>query len=183
MFGDSKRQGADEEIQEMATWVLGQSVVIGSSFPPVGVFENRLQMAAALEACAFFLHAVDRLAYRPADERLREAVFDAAVRQMIRTFSDMIFKAWAPSSLSEIEQDNLSLFNARQLEFGRATHLISKEFNDLNSASWLAAHNVARAGGIAEPDIRIAVFHNALMKSLLVMDLANRIKTIENCLA
>lgn len=179
MFGWGKRARADREIKEITIWILGQSMVQGSNFPPVGVFETRTQMTIALEACSFFLHATDRLAYRPGNERLREAVYDTAVRQMIRTFSDMIFKAWAPLSLSEIEQDNLDLFNARQLEYGKATGLIGETFNDLTSASWLAAHNVARAAEITEPDIRVMVLHTALVNSLVAMDLANRIKKVE----
>jgi hypothetical protein len=179
MFGLSKRERADWEIKEIITWVLGQSVVQGSNFPPVDVFETRLQMMIALEACGFFLHSVDRLAYRPGNERLREAVYDAAVRQMVRSFSDMIFKAWAPSSISEIEQGNLDFFNSRQLEYAKATRLVGETFNDLTSASWLAAHNIARAAEIAEPDIRVMALHTELVKSLVVMDLANRIKKIE----
>jgi hypothetical protein len=191
MFGWSRRERADREIKEIITWVLGQSVVQGSNFPPVGVcppgaascdsvFATRLQMNIALEACGFFLHAVDRLAYRPGDERLREAVYDTTARQMVRTFSDMIFNAWgASSSLSEIEQDNLDLFNTRQLEYGKATRLIGETFNDLKSASWLAAHNIARAAEIAEPNIRVMALHTALLNSLVAMDLANRIKKVE----
>ena len=49
MFGRSKRERADREIKEIATWVLGQSMVQGSNFPPVGVFETRRQMTIALE--------------------------------------------------------------------------------------------------------------------------------------
>jgi hypothetical protein len=183
MFGWSKRERADREIKEITTWVLGQSVVQGSNFPPAGFFESRLQMTITLEACGFFLHAVDRLAYRPGDERLREAVYDTVASQMVRTFSDMVFKAWAPSSLSEIEQDNLDLFNTRQLEYGNATRLIGETFNDLKSASWLAAHNVARAAEIVEPDIRVMAIHTELVNSLVVMDLANRIKKVEGYIA
>jgi hypothetical protein len=63
---------------------------------------------------------------------------------MVRTFSDMIFEAWAPSSFSEIEQENLEFFNTRQIEYGNAERLIGENFNDLDSASWSAAHHVAR---------------------------------------
>jgi hypothetical protein len=178
MFGWSKRERADSEIKEITTWILGQSVVHGSNFPPVGVFETKAQMAIALEACSFFLHAIDRLAYRPGNERLREAVYDKAARQMVRTFSDMFSNAWAPSPLSEIEQNILSLFNKRQNEYGKAERLLGETFNDLRSASWLAAHNVARAAGIGERDIRIMALHNELMGSLVAMDLANRIKKV-----
>jgi hypothetical protein len=179
MFGLSKRERADREIKEIITYVLGQSTVQGSNFPPVGVFETRVQMTIALEACGFFLHSVDRLAYRPGNERLREAVYDTAARQMVRSFSDMIFKAWAPSSISEIEQENLHFFNSRQSEYGKATRLIGNTFNDLTSASWLAAHNVARAAEIGERDIRVMALHTELVKSLVAMDLAKRIKKIE----
>lgn len=179
MFGRSKRERADREIKEIATWVLGQSMVQGANFPPVDVFETRRQMTIALEACGFFLHAVDRLAYRPGDERLREAVYDITASQMIRAFSDMIFKAWAPSSLTRIEQDNLGLFNLRQHDYGNAERLIGEGFNDLKSASWLAAHNIARAAEIAERDIRVMAVHTDLVNSLVVMDLANRIKKVE----
>jgi hypothetical protein len=65
---------ADKEIKEITTWVLGQSVAQGANFPPIGSVETKTQMAIALEACSFFLHAVDRLAYRAGNERLREAV-------------------------------------------------------------------------------------------------------------
>jgi len=137
-------------------------------------------MTIALEACGFFLHAVDRLAYRPGNERLRETVFDTAARQMGRTFSDMIFKAWAPSSLSEIERSNLDLFNTRQAEYGNAAHLIGERFNDLKSASWLAAHHLARAAEITEPDIRVMALHTGLVSSLVAMGLTNRIKKVEH---
>ena len=40
MFGWSKRERADSEIKEITTLILGQSVVLGSSYPPVGVFET-----------------------------------------------------------------------------------------------------------------------------------------------
>jgi hypothetical protein len=158
MFGWSKRERADREIKEITTWVLGQSVVQGSNFPPVGVFESRLQMQVAGEACGFFLHAVDRLAYRPGDDRLREAVYDIVATTMVRTFSEMIFKAWAPSPLSEVEQDTLDFFNIRQLEYGNAARLIGETFNDLNSASWLAAHKVARASTYTMTNAAIAGF-------------------------
>ncbi len=59
MFGWSKRERTDREIKEMTTWILDQSVVQGSNFPPEEVFGSRLQMQVALEACGFFLHAVD----------------------------------------------------------------------------------------------------------------------------
>jgi hypothetical protein len=180
MFGLSKRERADREIKEITTWVLGQSMVHGSNFPPVGVFETERQMTIALEACAFFLHAVDRLAYRPGDERLRELVYDITASQMVRTFSDMIFKAWASSSLSEIEEGNRGLFNTRQLEYGNAARLIGETFNDLTSASWLAAHNVGHAAEIPDRDIRLMPLHTELVKSLVVMDLANRIKKVES---
>jgi hypothetical protein len=180
MFGWSKRERADRKIKEITTWVLGQSVVQGSSFPPVGSFQTARQMTIALEACGFFLHAVDRLSSRPGDERLREAVYDVTARQMVRTFSEMNFKAWAPQPLSKIEQQTIDLFNNRQLEYGNAARLIGKEFNDLNSASWLAAHNVARAAEIPERDIRRMALHTELLNSLVVMDLANRIKKVQD---
>ena len=179
MFGLSKRERADQEIKEIITWIIGQSTVHGSNFPPVGVFETGRQMTIALEACAFFLHAVDRLAYRPGDGRLRELVYDITASQMVRTFSDMIFKARAPSALSEIEQGNRGLFNTRQLEYGNAARLIGETFNDLKSASWLAAHNVGRAAEIPDRDIRLMALHTELVNSLVVMDLANRIKKVE----
>lgn len=183
MFGWGKLEHADREIEEVTALILGQSLVQGANFPPEGCFENELQMAVALEACAFFLQAVDRLAHRAGNERLRKAVFDTTARQMVRTFSDMIFKAWAPSPFSEIEQDILDFFNTRQLQLSKAAHLVSNAFNDLNSASWLAAHNIARAAEIEVPDIRIAMFHMGLLDSLVAMDIANRFKKIESLLA
>ena len=187
MFGLSKRERAQGEIKEITTWILGQSVVTGASFPPYGVFETNTQMMAALEACCFFLHAADRMASRERDEIIREAlekaVFDTAANQMVQTFSEMIFKAWAPSRLPEIQRDITNLFNVRQAEYGKAVTLIGETFNDLKSASWLAAHNVARAAEITEPDIRVAVIEIGLGKSLVSMDLANRIKKVRSYIA
>jgi hypothetical protein len=97
---------------------------------------------------------------------------------MVRTFSDMISNAWAPSPLSEIEQNIFSLFNKRQNEYGKAERPLGETFNDLSSASGLAAHNVARAAGIGERDIRTMAVHNERMGSLVAMDLANRIKKV-----
>jgi len=40
MFGWSRRERADREIKEINTCMLGRSVVQGSNFPPIGVFET-----------------------------------------------------------------------------------------------------------------------------------------------
>ena len=88
MVGWSKRELAGREIKEIVTWIVGQSIIHGANFPPVGFFKTRRQMTIGLEACAFFLHAMDRLAFRPRDELLRELVCDIAAGEMVRTFSD-----------------------------------------------------------------------------------------------
>ena len=174
-------EGANHQIKDISVWVLGQSVVHGSNFPPVGHFTNSVQMAVAMETCAFFLYALDRMAYRRGDDRLREAVFDTTANQMVRTFSDMMFEAWAASPLETIEQDCRDLFNIRQSEYGGALRLIGEEFRDLDSASWLAAQNIGHAAEFG--DIRVMVIHTGLVESLIAMDLANRIKRVEQHLS
>jgi hypothetical protein len=183
MFGFSNRERAERELKEIQQWVFGQSVAHGAHFPPAGVFESRLQMDVALEFCAFYLHVVNRFSYRQSDERLREQIYDPSVRQMVRTFSDMICARWKPADLHLAEQETLEFFNARELEYSRAKQLLSKVFNDLESVTWLAAHNIARAAEIPERDIRILAINTELVESLILMDLANRIKRIASHVA
>jgi hypothetical protein len=172
------------EIQEIITWILGQSVALGATFPPEGLFENQLQMNVAWEGCCFFLHAVDRLAYREGDERLRAVLCDPANRQMIETFTKMAYTAGGSLSPIDVERRrNISSLNSRQMEYGSAQRLLGNTFNDLRSASWLAAHHVARAAKIPEPDIGIALIHTELLKSLVFMNLAKRIKQLEGLYA
>jgi len=97
---------------------------------------------------------------------------------MIRTFTEMMAKDSA-LSLDQIERTNIDLFDSRNEEYGRAKRLLGTAFNDLESASWLAAHNVARAAGIPEHDMRRMAIHNQLLRSLIDMDLVNRIKAVE----
>ncbi len=154
--------------------------------PPYGFFETHIQRLVALEACGFFLHAVDRIASRERGvgirEALEKAVFDTAANQMAQTFSEMIFKAWAPSPLPEIQKDIVNLFNARQIEYGKAHALTGETPYDRESALWLAAQNVAGAAEISLPDIRVEVIKSDLAQSLLIMDLANRIKKVKSYL-
>jgi hypothetical protein len=179
MFGHSKRERAEREIREIEDWILDQSMVHGRRLESSGKFETTLQPTVALEACGFFLHAVSRLSYRPGGEKLRERIFDPLVRQMVRRFGDMVAARREGLELTNIEQDTLNFFNNREVEYGRAPRLLSDQFNDLQSAVWLAAHRIAGAARIPEVDIRILPIATALTESLIAMDVANRIKRVE----
>jgi hypothetical protein len=181
MFGLSKRERAEREIKDIQQWVLAQSVAHAARFPPEGFFESPLQMTVALEFCAFYLHAINRLSYRQGDETLREQISDPTVQQMIRTFSDMLYASRKSEELSSIEQQTLKFFNGRELDYSLAKRLVGEKFNDLESVTWLAAHNIARAGQIPERNMKIMMLHTNLVESLIDMDIANRIKLIEGC--
>jgi hypothetical protein len=173
MFGLSKRERAERGVREIQTWVVGQSLVQAASF------DAQYQMAVAVEACAFFLHAVSRFSFRPHGEKLREYVFDTCTRQMVETFSDMVRKLSKKSDSASLEADMLSLFNTRELEYGSVGQLLSDKFNDRDSAVWLAAYRLGEAADVPERDIRVFAITTRLMESLIAMDLKRRIEQLE----
>jgi hypothetical protein len=180
VFGFGKRRRAERELKEIQTWITGQALVLASSLNSTGAatFDgNKEQMAVALEAQCFFLHAVSRLSARRESEKLRETVLDPSARQMAKTFSEML-RIKQPDTPT-LEGDLLDLFITREGEYGAASKLLSKEFNDKDSAVWRAAFHVGAAAGIPDRDIRIMNVATMLTESLVRMDLAQRIRRIE----
>jgi hypothetical protein len=176
LFGLGKTERAEREIHEIQTRIIGQSLGTAAGF------EAAVQMVVAIESSCFFLQALSRLSYRPANEKLRERVFDSSVRAVVRTLANFL-RQWSKNlDTPALEADILGLVSIRELEYARATTLLSEKFNDRESAVWLAAFRVAESAGIPDRDILALPIMTALVRSLVDMDLAQRIRRVEACL-
>jgi hypothetical protein len=174
LFGLGKTETATREIQEIQTWITGQSLAMAATF------DAAVQMVVVIESLCFFLHALSRLSYRPVSEKLRERLFDSSVRALVQVFANLL-RQWGLNTPA-LEADLLSLVSTRELEYARAPMLLGEKFNDRDTAVWLAAFRLADAAGIPDRDIRVLPIMTALVNSLVAMDLAQRIKRVEACL-
>jgi hypothetical protein len=179
VFGLTKRERAEKELQEIRTWIIGQSMVIATTLSGGPAFQGtHSQFAIALEASCFFLHALSRIAWRPQSEKLRESVLDPSVDRLATAFADMVRKIQdAPGP------DLVSLFNARELEYGAAKSLIGETYQDRDTAVRIAATHIASAAGIPARDISVLALATELVGSLNRMELAGRVKKVEAALS
>jgi hypothetical protein len=131
------------------------------------------QILLSFEALSFYLHAIDRLSFRPNSEKLREAIFDPIAILLSETFTEMLKKRKISTA-----NNTLDALQGLSLRYAQAASLLGREANDKNSALWFAARAIAEDAGY--PDEVVAMLMaNELGNGLVALDLANRIKTIE----
>lgn len=142
--------------------------------PPETSTTHVNQILLSFGALSFFLHAIDRLSFRPNREALREAIFDPIAISLSETFAEMLSKR----DVNTTGNGTLQALQGLSLRYAEASTLAGTSTQDRNSALWLAACTIAEDVGYPK-DIFAMLMVGKLMDGLVELDLANRIKALE----
>ncbi len=130
------------------------------------------ELLLILEGCAFFVHLVDRLAYRQAGEALRDACdepVDAAIQLVIRMIE--VSDRGEDELPASIRSDDIFEFiNARGLHYATARRIVGDGPEDQTGVVALAAWTIAEA---IDPDAVL------FLRPIVSVALLRRMKAIE----
>jgi hypothetical protein len=146
--------------------------------PPRSPKTHLNQMTLALEALCFFVHAMDRISFRPHSEVLRDAVLDPTAIELSNWFEETLGKL---DGKSATPGQTLSCIDFRNSQYAQAPSLLGTSANDRNSAAWLAAAAIAEDVGHPR-SVFVYIVHTELLRGLVDLNLADRIKTLEELL-
>jgi len=131
-------------------------------------------MILSTGALSFFLHAIDRLSYRPNSEALREAIYDPIAVTLSETFAEMLNKR----KVNTTGDETLDALQGLNISYAEAPTLAGTSAQDKSSALWLAARAIAEDAGYPK-EVFVTLLTTKLMDGLIAIDLANRIKALE----
>jgi hypothetical protein len=130
-----------------------------------------------LGSLGFFLHALDRLSFRPNNEALRETVFDPSVRELSRLFAKMA-GALNPKLAATAEDDTLNYVERRGSEYWEAAGLLGSGPEDRSSALWLAACTIAADVGNPRQAAPVLIIQNGLLRGLSALKFPERVSRL-----
>lgn len=142
--------------------------------PPKSPTTHVNQMILSTGALSFFLHAIDRLSYRPNSEALREAIYDPIAVTLSETFAEMLNKR----KVNTTGDETLDALQGLNISYAEAPTLAGTSAQDKSSALWLAARAIAEDAGYPK-EVFVTLLTTKLMDGLIAIDLANRIKALE----
>lgn len=150
-----------------------------SNGPPKTPTTHVNQMLLFVGALSFFWHAIDRLSFRRDNETLRAAILDPIVVSITQMLTEVLNKGGTNATAN----DTLLGVQAMSLRYAGAPTLLGTSVDDHNCARWLAACAIVEDIGVsftaAEKQILVTLMSAKLMKGLVALDLANRIKALE----
>lgn len=150
-----------------------------SEGPPTVEFSHANQMALAIEGLGFFVHSLNRVSFRPNSETLREIIYDPSVLQIVHLFAKMIGALSKELDTKTAEAGVLNLISERELQYAKKPFLLGKSPDDRQSAVWDASRTIAEAVGRPKHLLLIQVILSELLRALEEMDLAARVKRVE----
>jgi hypothetical protein len=142
--------------------------------PPKTSTTHVNQMTLCVGALSFFLHAIDRLSFRPNNEALRGAVLDPTAISLSDLVADMLNKQGMPITGTKLLRGIQSL----SLRYAAAPTLLGASVLDKNSAVWVAAHAIAEDVGYPKQVFALLI-HGQLLGGMATLNLANRVKALE----
>jgi hypothetical protein len=150
-----------------------------SNGPPKTSTTHVNQMLLFVGALSFFWHAIDRLSFRRDNEALRAAILDPIVVSISQMLTEVLNKG----GTNAMANDTLFGVQAMSLRYAGAPTLLGTSVDDHNCARWLAACAIVEDIGVsftaAEKQILVTLMSAKLLKGLVALDLANRIKALE----
>jgi len=135
-------------------------------------------MILCLGALCFFLHALDRISFRPDSEKLRDAVFDSTAIELSKWLDQMAGKVDAKPAPAA---GTLSCIDFRNAQYGQAPSLLGTSEKDRSSADWLAATAIAEDVGHPK-SVLVYIAHTELLQGLADLQLDDRVKALEEIL-
>jgi hypothetical protein len=137
------------------------------------------QLTLMIEGLCFFLHCLNRIAFRPDSETLRELVFDPTVQQIVRLLSK-IFKSLSTENDTKVTEDDLLLLvSERELQYGAMPSVVGKDLDDGQSAYRVASLTIANMLGRPRNAFLHQMIRTELLEALVRVDLITRVERIE----
>jgi hypothetical protein len=159
MFGMEmmRRQLAKEEMEEIGSWLVGQSMRFAADVN--GRFKEVPPLLAATEGVSFFLHALRRQAFRSHEWKAWTSIFEPSLKQTIQLFA-MTLSAWSGADLDReaLARDIQNLVSSRSLEFQTVPFLAGPP-EDRQTVVWSASRRIADAIDPVHRDAVIAYVH------------------------
>jgi hypothetical protein len=147
------RQVAREEMDEVGSWLVGQSMRL--AVETAGRFRDVPPILAASESMAFLMHALRREAFRAGEWRTWSTIFEPAMKQTIQLFATTL-ATWSEAQLDRetISRDVQYVVSSRSLEY-QTVAFLSGPPSDSHTVVWAAARRLADA---TDPTRRDSVF-------------------------
>ena len=145
------------------------------------LFSHHSEMLLILEGCAFFVHLVDRLAYRRSSELLRDAC-DPPVNDSIQLVANVIETIHddAGDPDAPVSRDNILRFiDARAEEYANAKSILGADLDDKGGLVGLASATIAETVGPPGIEALKESVSIALLRSIERVGWPNLVKDIE----
>jgi hypothetical protein len=181
MFGMGmvRRQAAKEEMEEIGSWLIGQSMRFAAEVN--GRFKGVSPILAASEGLGFFLHALRRETFRANEWKVWNAVFEPGLKQTLQLFA-MTLGAWSETELDRetIGRDVQNLVSSRSLEY-QTIPFLSGAPDDRQSVVWSAARRIADAADPAHREEVVALVHE-LFDRVVTGELPEQVAKLQHAL-
>jgi len=180
MFGIVRRMSVNkEELSDVESWLVGSAMRFASEI--TGQFKEVPQILAATEGLSFFLHALRREVFKPAEFKAWDAIFEPALKQMMQLFA-MTVSAWSGSDIdrSNLVKDVQNLISMRNLEY-QTLPFLAGEANDRLSVVHTCARRLADSVDPANRDALFQAVHKNLSRAI-AMELPEQSARLEKLL-
>jgi hypothetical protein len=145
------------------------------------LYSHLSELALMLEGLAFFAHLVDRLAFRGANDAVRDAC-DPLVRDAAKLVSDIIGTADdRPADLHAVASpdDVLRFLDRRGLEYSAAKVVLGDSVDDENGVFGLASITIAKAIDAPAAPVLRTVVSIALMQGFKRVEWSRLVNDVE----
>ena len=149
--------------------------------PPKADKTHLNQLILCLDALGFFVHALDRFLFRPDSDTLSAAVLEATVLELDNWLESTVANLTAPGT--PVSNDEIQQYvDHRSSQYIQATSLLGTGENDRHTAVWLAAETTAGDVGYPNDALLRKIIQTRLLEGLADIDLAERVKKLEQLL-
>ena len=136
------------------------------------------QMLLNLGALSFFVHALDRLSFRPQSESLRKIIHTDTALELSHLYGKMI-GAISVKLAPTAEEFVLNHLDIRGSQFAKAPSLFGDSAHDRTGAVWLAASAISEDVDHPNDLILAMLIKNRLMQGFINLSLPDRVEAIE----
>lgn len=161
-MGKIKQMAAREDMDELASWLVGQSLRFAAEITQN--FKDVPPILAATEGLAFTGHALRRETYRAQEFKAWDNIFEPTIKQMYQLFA-MTLNAWTGGEMdrAQVARDAENMISLRNLEYQTLPFLIGAP-EDRQTVTYAAARRIAETVDPAKRDEAIAFAHKVLTR-------------------
>jgi len=161
-MGKIKQMAAREDMEELASWLVGQSLRFAAEITQN--FKDIPPILAASEGLGFTINALRRETYRAQEFKAWDNIFEPSMKQMYPLFA-MTLSAWTGAEMdrTQVARDAENLVSSRNLEYQTLPFLIGAP-EDRQTVTYAAARRIAETADPAKRDEAIAFAHKVLTR-------------------